>query len=421
MYEHGTKATSMAGAFSARADDASAVFFNPAGLGNLEGWNAYIGGSILIPTVKFAGVNPYPGYGVEEQTKDRMFFPPGIYVTARPHEKIGVGIGVYAPFAIATEWDAPDFSGRYISKKADLTGAYISPSIGIKVNDMISVGANVNVVISHVELQRVQYQTLDIGARSYTFDVAELKITGDNGIDFGFDFGALLKPHQKIQLGLVYRAAINNTYSSGDAEFTQIPIETGDVALDAALNAVVASSMPMNADGGNVIGAATEITFPWQFVGGIMVKPMDKLSLEFDFVRFGWSDFDELPINFAEEAEDGDVNTPDDTVVKEDYEDSNQFRFGLEYMANEQLALRCGYVYDETPVPDKSVSVLLPDASRNDYSFGFGYSFGNMFIDAAYMLVDFKERSTNGQNTDNFNGTYKSIANIYSISFGRSF
>lgn len=411
LYEMGSKSMALAGAFSATADDASAIYFNPAGIAQLEGMHVYLGGTLLIPNVKFSGVSPYPGYGVEEETKDRLFFPPGLYLTKQFSQKLVGGVGLYAPFALATEWDdAENFTGRYISQKAELRGIYVSPSVAYKVSDMISLGANLNVVYSAVELRRVQNQPFN----GQVLDVANVKLDATNGLAFGFDFGALIKPVPKVQLGFVYRSKVTNEYE-GDAEFEQIM--TGDPALDA----IVAQGLPTAADGSNEIGAASEIPFPAQTVGAVKYMATDKLSLEFNLVFFAWSSFDELPITFSSEAEEGDVNTPEDSVIEEEYEDAFQYRLGLEYKVTPELALRLGYVYDETPVPDESVSPFLPDNARNDYSFGIGYKLGDLNIDVAYMFVDFGTRDTEGKNRDNYNGSYNSVANLFGVSIGRSF
>ena len=411
IYEHGAKGTGMAGAFSARADDASAVFFNPAGLVYLDGWNMYIGGTILIPEVNFAGVGPFPGYGVVETTKDRTFYPPALYLSKKLSKDFAMGIGVYAPFALATDWDNPEeFAGRYISQKSELTGAYISPSFAYAYNKMFSFGINANFVYSTVELRKVVNKPF----YGQILDIADMKLTGDNGFAFGFDAGVLIKPMEKLQLGFVYRSEITNEYD-GDAEFTQ------KTSGDASLDAMIAQALPANKDGKNKIGVSAEIPFPAQMVAGLMYKPTEQLSLEFDFVQFGWSAFDKLPMNFSDKKEEGDINTPEDEEIPEDYEDSIQLRFGLEYMVTPDLALRLGYVYDQTPVPDESVSPFLPDNDRNDLAFGLGYTINNITIDFSYLNVDFGTRSTNGKNRDDYNGTYASMANLYSIGIGYKF
>src|SRR5690348_6279849 len=83
IYEQGAAALGMAGAGVASAGDASAVFFNPAALVRLEGRQAYLGATMLTPVTSFAGVAPYPGYGVSEEMERQYFFPPMGYYGQR--------------------------------------------------------------------------------------------------------------------------------------------------------------------------------------------------------------------------------------------------------------------------------------------------------------------------------------------------
>ena len=84
-----------------------------------------------------------------------------------------------------------------------------------------------------------------------------------------------------------------------------------------------------------------------------------------------------------------------------------------------------GFVYDNTPQPKSSISPLLPDADRLDYSVGATWSRDALELSAAYMLVDFQERSTVedgvGQNPEGFDGSYRSIAHIFSLGVSYDF
>ncbi len=411
LLEHGTKAMGMGNAFTAWGDDASTIYYNPAGQAFMEKGGFYLGGTLLFPTAKFAGSAPNPGYGVTAELKDRMFALPTAYYTRKVGSQIALGLGLNAPFALGVEWDDPEnFAGRYISKRSELAGIYFTPSVAYQVNERIAFGANFNVVYSLVELEQTSNQPFN-GA---VLDVANITLEGNNGIAFGFDFGAMVKPHEKFQLGLVYKSKVENDYV-GDAKFEQIL--TGNAALDA----IVARGLPRNADGHNEVGVATAVVFPSQIIGGIKIMPTPQLSFEFDLAFIGWSDFDELVLDFESEQEDGDANTPENVVLPENYENTTQFRIGAEYKIGEKLALRAGYIHDPSPVPTETVSPFLPDDLRNDYTFGFGYKFGKFWLDGSYMFVDYQARDTEGLNHNNFNGVYTAGANLFSFSIGKNF
>jgi long-chain fatty acid transport protein len=161
-----------------------------------------------------------------------------------------------------------------------------------------------------------------------------------------------------------------------------------------------------------------KLNFPGFFTAGIYYKFTDKIGAEFDFQWFNWSIFDTLTFEFKDSG--GDVVQTQ--KLPEDYENTYILRFGLHYDFTPELQLRLGYIRDETPQPIHSVSPLLPDNDRNDYSIGLGYTHNNMQFDMGYMMVDFGERSTVengvGKNENGFDGTYSSLAHLFFVSFG---
>jgi long-chain fatty acid transport protein len=410
IYEQGTRAMGFGGAFTASANDASAMFYNPAGIGFMSGTQFYVGATAIFPMAKFSGMPPYPGYGVTEETKDQVFLPPHFFITHALNDKWHIGFGVYTPYGLGVEWDNREqFTGRYISQNAELKAFYFAPELSYQVSEKLAIAAGVQWVYSTVKLERMLNQPF----LSNVIDIATIDLEGDNGGSFAFDVSAMYKPTDKLQFGAIYRSKVTNDYD-GDAEFKQIL--TGDPALDL----IVKSGLPTNAEGENEIGVATKITLPWQFAGGVMFRATDKLSVEFNLMRFGWSTFDELPFDFESQKEAGDINTPENSVVREDYEDANQYRIGFEYQTTEKFTLRTGYIFDNTPQPVQSLSVLLPDADRHDITVGFGYRHGKLNIDAAAMFILTKERSTEGINADNYNGTFHFGAQLFGLSFGYS-
>jgi len=399
IFEEGAKALGTGGAFTAQADDPSAIFYNPAGLCQLDQPMLYLGQTSIIAQSHFAGVDPYPGFGVLEKTKVQYFSPINFYYTYPVAEKVVAGIGVFNPFGLGREWEDPaDFTGRYIAYKVDLKTFYINPTIAWEVNDQVSFGAGLQLVYSSVELK--QYKQQWDQNRSALFDVARVELDGNNTLDAGFNLGVLIEPNEDFTIGISYRSFVEVEYE-GDADFTQIA--TGDSIFDAA----VAAQLPADQ------GVKTKIKFPPLASLGIAYRGVDKWTFEADLNWAGWSTFDELPFDFVDDNL--------DTARPQKYEDKFSVRTGAAYAYDETWTFRAGYYFDPSPQPALSVSPLLPDSDRHGITLGLGIHSDPWTVDLFDLILLFKERDTEGKNNDGYNGKYSSWANLFGINVGYSF
>ncbi len=403
IYEQGAKALGMGGAFAAVADDPSAMFFNPAGLALVEGRQLYAGPSlIMVPGKKFSGVNPYPGYGVEETTTTDLFYPVNAYYAHQLNEQWVVGAALFSPFGLKVEWEEPEtFSGRYYSTLSNLVPFFFGGTAAWKVNDKLALGGGVMMVHSKVELeQHLARNVVGLDDISPIIDVGTVALEASNGVDFGFSFGALLSPTDKLSVGFGYRSEVEVTYD-GDADFTQLM--TGNPQVDGVIGAL----FPQDQD------ASLTFSFPMQWSLGLALEPNEDWTLAFDLSQTGWSSFDRLVVGF--EDPDLELDEP------QNWEDVFSYRFGAEWRCRPDWALRAGGYLDDNPQPDETVSPLLPDADRTGLSLGFGHTFGKYTLDVYDLAVIFDERSTNGVQMNDFNGTYKSFVNIIGLNLGIQF
>ena len=98
------------------------------------------------------------------------------------------------------------------------------------------------------------------------------------------------------------------------------------------------------------------------------------------------------------------------------------WRIGGELMATPALAIRAGYIRDENPAPERSVTPLLPDADRDEISLGLGYSVGPWQIDGFYLIEKFEDRDGPvGAEDDIPDGTYDTKANLFGVDVGYRF
>ncbi|KAA3614611.1 MAG: hypothetical protein DWQ05_15045 [Calditrichaeota bacterium] len=400
LYEFGGRASALAGAIVAQSADASTVFYNPAGIAFLENSQFYGGVTLIFPRGNFVGASPIFDDTVHESVAN-VFTPIGIHYAHKFNENLGAGLSITNPFGLGLEWE-DDFPGRGISKNALVESFYISPVVAYKITPNFSIGVGADVVIAKIELTRNVYLFDSEGSPGY--DVGEITMTGTSDLAIGFNLSAQYRAN-KLSLGFMYRHTIENKFNEGDAEFTIFDGLT--VPQASAVAAAVLADQKVN----------TALDFPAFLSVGAHYQLTDKLGVEADYMWFKWSVFDELTLDFDNDA----LNQ----TIPFDYANAWQFRVGGEYAINEQLDLRAGYIFDKTPQPIESVSPLLPDDDRHDFSIGFGYTTGKYIFDAGYMFVNIGDRSTvedgEGQNHNGFNGTYNSNASLLWASFGMNF
>ena len=128
-----------------------------------------------------------------------------------------------------------------------------------------------------------------------------------------------------------------------------------------------------------------------------------------------WDDFDIVELVFENE-------NPGVDIIDPKFENSATYRIGGEYLVSRSVALRAGYVRDENPSPERSVTPLLPDADRNDFSLGLGFTTGAWQIDAYWLGVFFEDRDgVVGADDDIPDGTYDTTAHLVGLDFGYRF
>ena len=106
-----------------------------------------------------------------------------------------------------------------------------------------------------------------------------------------------------------------------------------------------------------------------------------------------------------------------DIELTQDWSDAWQYRVGFRFNSSERSQWRIGYIYDETPQPEYTVSPVLPDANRNDFTFGYGYMGDKFNVDLAIMYVKFDDRTVS-QSDVFYYGTYNQDAWLFGVSFG---
>ncbi len=404
IFEQGTKAMGMAGAFTAQADDGSALFHNAGGVAFQDGSFKAGFTYITFSEAEFQGADPFPGSDATGEQKTLHQFPPHAYWVKPISSRVKFGLGVNAPFGLAIEWDnIDDWAGRYLSTLSALRSIDVNPTVAWKANEQFGVGIGFIGRFSDVELER------RIG-RNNPFtqtvsDIAHLHLESDFETGYGFNIGFLHRWNNSFQWGLSYRSKIKIDYE-GDARFDQIL--TGFPDFDAA----VARALPFGVD----LPIETSIELPDMASFGLLFAVTPNVWVETDVNWTGWSSFDQIVINGTDPVS-GAIFNPDASTIPQNWDDAFNYRLGVRFGLASGSELRLGYVYDETPQPDESVSPLLPDADRNGFTIGYGTHLGRWPLDLALMYLPIDERTTE-VNRDEFNGTYTTTAWLLGVTIG---
>jgi long-chain fatty acid transport protein len=386
LQQQGTAAMAQGNAFVADASDASAIFYNPAGLNQLKRAQVYVGSFLNYPTREFSGG------GKDYHTDQNIYASLTTYIAIPVHNRVALGLGFFSPFGMGTSWPST-WAGRYITTLSDMKTYTLNPVISVKVLDSLSLAAGADFLWSRVNLKR----KTAVVFRGNTLADGEINMTGDgNGI--GYNFGLLYEPLSGVKLGVAYRSKISVEHEG----------EIGTV-----LPAPVPSAFP-------IFGSAN-LTFPASLTTGISYSRLVPFAFEFDVTWTGWSSYSKFKTNLDAPSL---VST---SSIPKDWHDAWAFRFGANYEIREGMKVRAGYIYDLTPVPDSSFEPQVPDANRHIFTVGGDIKVLTRFtLGIAYNYILSESRTKNNTIAINgvpaplqANGTYNS--DVHSLGLSCSF
>lgn len=423
--EAGAKAMGMNMAFTAQADDPSAIYYNPAGIVQLEGQNVMIGVTYVRENgAEFTGTTPLTlntgtgAYDIKSETqKDLDFFLPNAYWTRKATPNFAYGVGIFVPFGLGQEYENRQTSiFRNQATKAEIQTVVVNPTVAWKVNDILSLGGGIDFMYGRAKLS--QAGVVRLGAAPLDqVNIFQVDLDGD-GTAWGYNFGALLLPVKNWKVGVSFRSPFHLEIKNADVDVRDI---------NATIPFVPGTGGPFTA--AQVFGgtsfhteASTTINMPATAALGVAYV-RDRLTLEADLDWTFWHSFRSLVVDIQN-------NNPllPDSVRPENWDDVVAFRAGGEYRITDPFAIRLGFAYDPTPVPAETMSPLLPDADRLFYTAGAGYKFRNWTFDVSYLYVDKKDRTVNNQVNaappsvgTGFNGTWKGDAHLVALDIGYRF
>jgi long-chain fatty acid transport protein len=415
IYEWSARGNALVGTTVARGDDASTISTNPAGLSQLEGTQTLVGLTAIQPTQTVSSA-----YGTKAG-KENTWLVPHLYGSQQMNQKLWLGLGAYTRFGLGTQFGNTWF-GRYNNIDTSIESISAVPTMAYKVSDAFSLAAGVEIMeFSFSKEQAVtnmDYFTSGQDPTEYrnpandpATDIRS-KIEGDS-TGLGANFGVLITPSEMLRIGFMYRTPVTQDLE-GDASFTK----------PAGFDSLPLPGGPTNtgADYFNNTSAKGTITLPDSASFGIAFFPAERLSVELDAVYTWWEKYRELSIEFGQAPIPADPSSKVSTS-KKDWRNTWRMQLGVEYGVTSIFDVRCGYVYDESPIPGRTADYLLPAWHRHIVGLGLGFHPGNLTVDVAYNYLLIKDRSIPGRPSDGvFDSDFKDgDAQMYSLSLGYKF
>ncbi len=417
---------------AAVAEDASTVFFNPAGMSRLPGMQAAVAGSLICLEAKFHNSGSLPAafqqLGAEGGDAGDCSGIPATYFVMPINSQWTAGIGVNVPFGLKTEYDS-DWLGRFQAIKSKIETINVNPSVSFKVSDMVSIGGGANYQHLKAELtNRANYVgaiaqagaaggvpaaalTPIVGA--YAGAQTDAKITGNDGA-WGWNIGVLVNVDPQTRIGATYRSKIKYDVG-GSAEFT-------NPAVPALPSSLVPTATALGNAVNNVLkNGDVKISIELPDTGNLSIfrKLDSRWDVMADLQYTGWSTIQNLTVVRST----GVVlsNTP------ENFRDTWRGSIGANYHYSDQWMFRGGLAYDQSPIRDAQRTPRLPDNDRTWISFGAQYKFSpQLVLDAGYTYIFVKDPSMN-QNAGStassglISGNYKSNVNIAAVQLTYTF
>jgi len=415
---------------AAVAEDASTIYFNPAGMSRLPGIQGVVSGDLICLSAKLsdngsqpAAFQPLGGTGGDAGS---CAVVPSLYLAVPINKQWAFGLGVGAPFGLKTEYDS-EWLGRFQAIKSKVDTININPAVSWKVTDMVTVGAGAN-------WQRIKATlTNDVNYSGALATAAAAAAAGGlippgvippllagvaglespaavNGNDsaWGWNIGILVEPDKWTRIGASYRSRISYTIR-GQVNFNNPALPALTPPLD-SIGALLATGVNQVLSNGDVTLA---LKVPDTGNISFFRTLNDKWDVMADIQYTGWSSIQNLTIVRSTGAI--------LSVTPENFRDTWRGSIGTNYHYTNQWMFRAGLAYDQSPVRDAQRTPTLPDNDRTWLAIGAQYRVSpQLALDAGYTHIFVRNPSINqnqGSTAANglISGSYKNDVNVVGL------
>lgn len=344
LYEASSRGNAMGGALIGKTGDATANYFNPAGLTDTTNVSVYAGMTLI---------NPFCDHRVNSIQQNKMnsgwFVAPTFYLSVPVSDDWVLGWGNYAEYGLGTKYE-DGWALAWDTTETTIEQYTLNPNIAYKITDWWSVSAGLRV--SYISFENYAQPLVNFPVPAVSAAKSHLK--GDNWA-LGYMVGTKFKITDTIHAGVVYRSRIKHKIE-GDFHY--------NVALPGA---------SANGD------ASAELTLPSSVTTGVNWDITDDWRVGATIIWTEWSTVDNI-----------DFILPGGNSYRQRLDFRNAFRYGVgtEYDLTDWLQGRLGYVYDLDPSHENRGTTMLPAGDRHIIASGLGFQItDNLRFDVGLSFI----------------------------------
>ncbi len=322
FYEIGTEDTALAGAGqAARAQDASTIATNPAGMTRLPDHMITTGMQVMGGDISY----DMDGNGRSPGNVMKPFPNASLFYSQRLSDNLYAGIGIYGNFGLGIDFG--NWAGERLINKSTMVGMTLSPSIAWKLSDKVSVGFGPGINYGYLSLKR------DVDGSD--------KSQHDTDWAMNYKLGILMDLTNQTRLGITWTSKTDYDFDiDGKARFPHLPNRQYDLPLSAQVRA------PQQI----MVSLVHDINRQWSVMGDL-----------------GWQDWSQFG---SPKITAGNRDLTHDNRLK----DSWHTALGVQYRPNEKWRINAGIAYDSTVYDSQSdVSLSLPTGDEWRFATGAQY------------------------------------------------
>lgn len=396
LNEWSARGLALAGGLVGRADDASALAYNAAGITQLPGTRIMGGMAFISPSGSIVTENG--GQEHSTYTKPAIWTAPHAYISHQLNDRVWVGMGVFSRFGLGNSYPG-GWAGKSNVYDIGVQTVSFVPTLAIKLNDVVSVSAGVEAMNAHMYMGNKIRTRASLA--SQTFD-NDMQLEG-YGWGYGAQFGLHMRFNDQWSMGITYKSQVTMNIN-GDVEFSY----QGSNLLTHYAHLPEARNCSAN----------TRLQLPDSAALGITYRPLDNLSLEVGTVWTRWSTYNALNIY---------MDNGYSSINNKEWRDGWNFNASVEYKPLDWWALRAGFSVETPVVNERHADYMIPTNGRRMLSLGTGFNWNDWTLDLTYAhlwinSVDYGSTDASGINGVISGGNSKDVsANLFMFSVGYSF